>query len=154
MSFIGISTNIWKDIGGTGGGAAWVLAPGGVLATLDIDFVNNRAWNSPNYVPISSLLTCTRATPALASYTDASGGIQYFAPNTLRYGTNGLLVEESRANSILQSNSFGTTWGNAGVTNLTTTTTGPDGVSGSATLINEDTSNGGHLIFQQISIAA
>lgn len=136
MSFIGISTNIWKDIGGTGGGgSSWVLAPGNVVATLDIDFVNNRAWNN-GLTTISSLLSCTRATPALASYVDATGVLLFFGPNVLRYGSNGLLVEESRDNLLTSSNSVDNSafWNQSGggVLNANKNATGPDGVANSA----------------------
>ncbi len=135
---------------------AWVLSSGGVAATLDIDFLSDQAWNAPSEVSIDALLTCTRATPTLATYTDASGVVSYFAPDTLRYGDVGLLVEAGRTNLILRSNEPGNGggWGAAGITNFTVTTAGPDGVAGSATLLNEDTSNGGHFVYQQISKAA
>lgn len=130
MSFIGISTNIWKDIGGTGGGgASWVLAPGGVVATLDIDFVNNRAWNN-GLTTIPTLLTCTRATPANASYMTSGGTILYFAANTLRYGNNGLLVEEARSNRFQGSENFGNAsagWGNNRCNATINLATAPDG---------------------------
>lgn len=154
MSFIGIANNIWRDTQGTGGSGAWVLAPGGVVATLDIDFVNNRAWNSPAYVPISSILSCTRATPPLATYIDASGGIQYFAPNILRYGTNGLLVEPQRTNSILQTTDFGAViWQVSQTTITTNVTVAPDGTLTADKHTPNAVANR-HYIFQSVGVSA
>jgi hypothetical protein len=128
VSFIGIANNIWRDIGGAGGGGSWVLAPGGVKATLDIDFVGGRAFLAPTSNPsISSLLTCTRATPAAAYYTSADGTLRTFAANTIRYGTNGLLVEEARTNLILQSQTLDTTWTLSGSTISADAILAPDG---------------------------
>jgi len=81
---------------------SWVLQSGGVNANLDLDFVNNRAWNNGG-TTIASLLTCTRASTGY--YTNANGTLQSFGNNVLRYETgpngNGLLVEESRTNVVL-----------------------------------------------------
>jgi hypothetical protein len=100
---------------------------GGVLATLDIDFVNDRAWNN-GPTTIASLLSCTRATPVAAYYTKADGTLTSFAANTLRYGTNGLLVEESRVNALLQSQTFNNaSWAPANLTITANAATAPDG---------------------------
>lgn len=79
---------------------------------------------------ITSLLACTRATPVAAYYTKADGTLTTFAANTLRYGTNGLLVEAAATNTWFQSQTFGTTWVPA--TNATITAdaaVAPDGTT-------------------------
>lgn len=84
---------------------SWVLTAGGVNASLDIDFVNDLAFNSSTS-SIASLLTCTRAAPATTYYTNADRTLTGFSANTLRYGTNGLLVEETRTNLQTRSQEF------------------------------------------------
>lgn len=79
----------------------WVLSSGGVLADLDIDFVHDRAWSGGAEVSIASLLTCSRASTSY--YTNASGALTSFGSNTARYGNRGLLVESTRTNILLQS---------------------------------------------------
>jgi hypothetical protein len=109
----------------------WVLAAGGVTASLDVDFVNNLAYNSsgnPTTPTIASLLTCTRATPAAAYYTKADGTLMSFAPNVIRYGTNGLLVEEARTNLALRSQEFDNAyWTKTNITVTPDAVNAPDG---------------------------
>lgn len=88
-----------SSIGLAGGAPSWVLRGAGVAATLDIDFVNNQAWNSPASASIASLLTCTRASTGY--YTKADGTLTTFLSNVLRYGTNGLLLEAAKTNVVL-----------------------------------------------------
>jgi hypothetical protein len=129
---------IWLDggLGGEGldieaGTPPWVLVADDVPATLDINFLTNQAYNAPASVSIASLLTCTRATPALASYTNAFGQLIYFAPNTLRYGTNGLLVEEARTNVLRGSADFTnlSRWDVTQSAVVTSSVLAPDGTS-------------------------
>lgn len=72
-------------------GSGWWL-PG---ASLDLDFVNNRALGSPS---LGSLITCTRASAGYAE--DASGNWILFGNNAYRITNKGLLIEEARTNSI------------------------------------------------------
>ena len=66
-----------------------------------IDFVQGKAIVNGVDTPISSLFSITRS--GVSTYTDASGNVKSVPANTLRYGTNGLLVEESRTNECLYS---------------------------------------------------
>ena len=76
-----------------------------------------------------------------------------YNPSTL--AARGLLIEESGTNLILQSNDPSSgSWSKINLTNVTNKTTGPDGVSTSGTLLNEDTVNNVHGISQSISKAA
>ncbi len=167
--YFGVSTSLIKGFAlvfglgvlgnlGLSGGlldpAPWALSSDGTLAgraTLDIDFVNGRAWNSPSTPTIASLLTCTRATPAAAYYTKADGTLTTFAANAVRYGTNGLLVEEARTNLILHSQDFSSTadWpADNGATASADVTTAPDGTLTADKLI-ESAANGQHYAYAQ-----
>jgi hypothetical protein len=120
-----------RRLGALGGAApSWVLRGDGAAAGLDIDFVNDLAYNATGggVVSISSLLTCTRSSSG-DYYTKADGTLTTFAANTLRYGTNGLLVEEARTNICLQSQTFGTTWAVATATINANQAAAPDGTT-------------------------
>jgi hypothetical protein len=114
----------------SGGKPSWLLRGDGLASTLDIDFVNDLAWNN-GPTTISSLLTCTRASSGY--YTNADGTLQSFGSNVLRYGTNGLLVEEARTNICLQSQTFdNAAWSDvsAGTTTVTANAVAaPDGTT-------------------------
>ena len=59
-----------------------------------------------------------------------------------------------KAANLLSNQAFGAPWANAGITNLTNKTTGPDGNATSGVLLNEDTTTGVHKVIQNISKAA
>jgi hypothetical protein len=89
----------------------------------------------------------------------ATTGSAYYGPrfdyNPATLAARGLLIEEARTNLILQSNNPSSgSWSKSNLTNVTNKTTGPDGVSTSGTLLNEDTVNNVHGISQSISKAA
>lgn len=107
---------------------AFVLRGAGVPATLDIDFVNNQAWNNGTLPTIASLLTCTRASTGY--YTKADGALVSFLSNVLRYGTNGLLVEEARTNLSLRSQELdNAAWTKTSTSVVADTTAAPDGTT-------------------------
>ena len=137
---LGISPSFYPDEVALGI-PSWVLHPGGNYATLDIDFVNNRAYNSAGALTtpsIASLLTCSRASSGY--YTNADGTLTNFGNNVLRYGTNGLLVEGGRTNIVLQSSTIGVApWVQNMGSPTTSLVTGPDGVANSATQISSAT---------------
>ncbi len=133
-----------------GGPPAWILRSGGVVATLDIDFVNDLAWNANALTTVAGLLSCTRATPSAAYYTKADGTLTTFAANTLRYGTNGLLVEEARTNVILRSQQFeNASWSTQTLTVTADATAAPDGTT-TADLLTLAAGNG--YIQQQVTL--
>jgi hypothetical protein len=127
----------------------WILRGGGRVANLDIDFVKNRAWNNgPAF--ISSLLTCTRSSSG-DYYTKADGTLTTFAANTLRYGTNGLLVEEGRTNLCLQSQTLdNAAWTGNNITVTADQYTAPDGTA-TADKFAIDTANSEHRRYQAAS---
>lgn len=94
--------------------------------------------------------------PAVNSYVKTAGTTQFALP--YEYNTSGacqgMLVEQQGTNLLLRSNTFGTTWTNTNITNLTNTTTGPDGLATSATLLNETVTNGVHSVQQTVTKAA
>jgi hypothetical protein len=105
---------------------SWVLRSGAVPATLDIDFVNDRAWLSPAVSSVASLLACSRASSGY--YTKADGTLTSFSSNTPRTGTNGLLVEEARTNNLKFSSAFDdATWTPRRTTVTAAAATAPDG---------------------------
>ncbi len=93
--------------------------------SLDLDFVNSST--------LDSRVTFTRASDA--TYFDSSGVLQTAASGVARFDHNpttgeslGLLVEEQRTNLVLQSEDFGTTWGQSTSPSLSTNThIAPDG---------------------------
>lgn len=103
------------------------LTDGGVKAALDIDFVNNRAYNSGS-TSIASLLSCTRASSGY--YTNADGTLTQFSDGQLRYGTNGLLVEEQRTNYALRSQELDSApWAALNATIAANAAVAPDGTT-------------------------
>ncbi len=127
---------------------SWLLSAGGVPATLDIDFVNDLAYNAGTS-SIASLLSCTRASAGY--YTKADGTLQNFSSNnTLRYGTNGLLVEESRTNIALQSQAFdnGGSWTYSVITVTPNAASAPDLTTTADKLVSSSTSNSSRQAYQ------
>lgn len=109
---------------------AWVLTSGGTAATLDADFVNNLVYLNGALSSVAALLACTRATPVAAYYTKADGTLTTFAANTLRYGTNGVLVEAASANLVVRSQELDdAAWTKTDVTVTANDTTAPDGTT-------------------------
>jgi hypothetical protein len=125
---------------------SWVLTAGGVPATIDIDFVDNLAWNSPATTTIPTLLTCVRAQTVSSYYTNADGTLTAFSANQLRTGTNGALIEVSRTNLVFQSQTFDNgSWSPSAASVSPNVTSAPDGTS-TADLVIPNTSNSFHGI--------
>lgn len=131
---------------------SWVLTAGGVPASLDIDFVNDRAYSaSPSSIPI--LLSCTRASSGY--YLNADGTLTQFSDGQLRYGTNGLLVEEQRINLAKWSQAYdtatsGATWTKAN-SSVSANETAPDGTLTAYKIIEDSTAAAFHGISQSIT---
>lgn len=86
----------------------WVQTQAG----LDLDLVNNRAWNGSAVSTAASLLTTARAGTA---YADSVAGVwSSFAANTPRITDKGLLVEEARTNSVRNNSAQGAVPGTPG----------------------------------------
>lgn len=92
-----------------GTGRAWIM-PG---AALDLDFVNNKSWvRGSGAGDASSPLTVSRAS---VGYVDSAAGVwSQVASNTLRRSDKGVLVEESRTNSIRNNSMQGAVAGTPG----------------------------------------
>lgn len=136
---------------------SWVLSAGGVAASLDIDFVNNRAWSS-GHTSVAALLSCTRAS-SNGYYTNADGTLQSFASGTLRLGDNGLLCEETRTNLVLYNSAFDTPTSGANWTktrsNITANaTTAPDGTLTADLLYEDSTAASTHVILQNVAVSS
>ena len=99
----------------------------------------------------SEIITFTRA--STATYYNAAGALTSAAideprldynPSTL--AAQGLLIEESRANRLLQSADFTTTWGQVNITTTANTTASPDGgTNGDTLLINSAGASTGQI---------
>ncbi len=122
------------------------VAPGGVLAG---PWVRNELWRRARAVPSldlrfaenkslvdattgQNLVTFTRASSG--TFVGSDGLIKTATTNEARFDHNpttgeslGLLVEEQRTNSVLQSEDFSTTWTQSNITVTTNTVTAPDG---------------------------
>jgi hypothetical protein len=130
---------------GSVSGGGFPLMSGTSQAALDIDFVHNLGWNNGG-ATIASLLTCTRASTGY--YQNADGTLTSFGNDVLRYGSNGLLVEEARTNLTLQSNTFSNaawTKNNVFDTSFATTTTAPD-TAATGSKLTETTTNAAHYM--------
>jgi len=109
-----------------------------VEPSLNLDFANSKK--------LDSRITFTRG--STATYTDESGIIRTAAANEARFDHDndgnslGLLIEESRTNSMSYSNEFSTNWsfGGAGVGVLTPNAAiAPDGTWSASKLAAEET---------------
>lgn len=123
-----------------GGVPGWVLRGDSAPATLDIDFVNDRAWLNGG-VSIASLLTCTRA--GTANYINAAGLLTSVSANVLRYGTLGLLVEEARTNLLLNNRTLNNASGGWTETDATVTLNDAVGIDGTASADKIESTTGG-----------
>jgi hypothetical protein len=134
------------------------LGAGGAFAgaSLNLDFTSGNNTLDPR-------ITFTRSTTA--TFTGSNGLIQTAAINAPRFDYNpvtlapkGLLIEEQRANLLLQSETFAdATWAKLLVTIGANTTTAPDGLLTADKLIVNDGANvngTGTYLYQNISKAA
>jgi uncharacterized phage protein (TIGR02218 family) len=120
-------------------------------STFDFNFATGQFFSNGVSVTPSSVLTCVRN---LTSYArTVAGTLTSFAANTLRITNNGLLVEESRTNLALQSQTFGTTWGvnNSSVTS--DAAVAPDGTT-TADKLTPNTSSNIHCVFESLTATA
>ena len=127
-----------------------VAAVPGQVAALDMDFVGNNGWLAGTPTAINTIISCTRA--STGSYVTKNGILQpaVFANNILRMGDNGLLIEEQRANIVLQSNTFSNAaWGKNQSSVTATSMAGPDNVAGSAVHLTEDSTAASTHTFSQ-----
>jgi hypothetical protein len=95
-------------------------------------------------------LSFTRATTATYVH-PTTGLITSAASGQLRIESNGALIEGQRANLVLQSSAFGTTWDNTNVTVDTDNTTSPDGTV-NAELLTAFDANG--TVIQDLGVIA
>jgi len=121
-----------------------------VNPTLNLNFLNAGV--------LDSRITFSRG--STATYFDQLGVLQTAASGVARFDYNpstlaaqGLLIEEQRTNSLLQSQTFQTTWSALNVTVSTDTTTAPDGTTTADTLT-PAASTAAHLISQSATVAA
>jgi hypothetical protein len=118
-----------------------------VNPTLNLNFLNAGV--------LDSRITFSRG--STATYFDQLGVLQTAQNNIPRFDYNpatlaaqGLLIEEQRTNSCLQSEDFATTWTVTGATVSTNAATAPNGTA-TADKLAEDSSTGSHLVSQNIT---
>lgn len=131
----------------TGGGGylplTWWL--GG--SSLDLWFTGSKFYDaslgSPESAVPTTYFSCSRASTGYAR--TAAGTLTSFATNTLRYTDNGLLVEGSKTNVALQSQTLdNATWTKNALSVTADATTAPDGTTTADLLIPDTTTTNGH----------
>jgi hypothetical protein len=108
------------------------------VPSLDLRFADNKTLGDA--VSGGSLVTFARA--SIGTFVGSDGLIKTATTNEPRFDHNpttgeslGLLVEEARTNSILQSQDFSTTWTNTGSSENTNVAVAPDGTSTADALV-------------------
>lgn len=106
---------------------------------VDLYFINGTYFADPSFVAVTDLLSISRASIGYAK--TAAGTLTQFAADTLRITTLGLLVEDSRANLIFNSqDATAGSWVNFGLTSVTgDATTAPDGTTTADLITNTGT---------------
>lgn len=95
--------------------------------------------------------------PCVTDYIATGASAVYSLPYewTTSAVCQGVLIEQAATNLLTYSNTFSNaTWTATNLTNVTTTTTGPDGVTTSATQLNETVTNAAHSLTQSVTKAA
>jgi hypothetical protein len=128
-------TSSWQRFSVTGVGAAATNSVGVRLATtgdaIDVAFAQLEVGSSASpYIPTTSA-----------------------AVSALRRGDRGVLIEGSRTNLLLQSQTFATTWTAQRTTITENTIAAPDGTTTADTVL-ETVDSGSHGVFQAITKAA
>lgn len=109
----------------------------GTSPSLDLNFAGNKNLNDA--ITGRNLITFVRS--STATYVSSTGSIQTAAINEPRFNHNpttgeslGLLVEEQRTNSLLQSEDFSSTWTLSNIAVTTNSVVAPDGTTTADTI--------------------
>jgi hypothetical protein len=106
----------------------WVTASGANSADMEIDFVGNQAWLTPNEVAPSALLSCARASQKWVR--NSALTLTNFANNALPYTDLGVLPEAAATNVCFQSQTMNTTnWTGSNIVSTDNAHTAPDGTT-------------------------
>ena len=123
--------------------------------THDIDFVRQRyRYARRSYAAVTDIpgTTFTRSTAAYGE--DTAGDLIQFASGVPRITNKGVLIEESRTNLLLQSQTFDNAiWTKGSATINADVAVAPDGASTADKLV-ENASTAQHLVLQSISVGA
>ena len=129
----------------------------GAAPTLDLNFAENRTLLDS--VTGQNLVTFTRA--SAGTYVGSDGLIKTAPENVPRFDHNpvtgeslGLLVEEQRANLLLRSEEFGTTWIPSNASVASNSTAAPDGTISADKLTEDSSASTVHRIQQTVNFAA
>lgn len=119
-------------------------------ASVDLDFVNNRYWGSPNFGVVTDFLSISRASVGYSP--NEAGALTLFGNDTLRITDLGLLIEDTATNVALWNRDLtNVVWTPTNITAVKDQT-GPDGVANSASSIVATAGNG--TILQSITLAS
>lgn len=149
---------------------AWFQAVqiGGVNPALFADFTtegvsNHYLFNGAVFSSEAAWLTAISGTFSRGStgfFTNSSGLLASVGNNVIRFDfdpvaltSRGILLEGASTNSILQSNTFTSTWNIGSVSSIVQNATGPDGTTSAWTLTSAG-GDGGCLIFQSIAMGS
>jgi hypothetical protein len=131
-------------------GAAVASSLSPASAALNLDFTLGT---------LDDRITFTRA--STATYFDKDGVLQSAASGEARFdydpstlAPRGLLIEEQRANLLLQSEDFGTTWGATRASVTTNTIVAPNGTLTGDKLVEDTTATSTHFVQQTLTPTA
>lgn len=96
--------------------------------------------NDDNFITGAGSLTFTRSTTA--TYIDRYGVVQSAAINAARFKKEGLLIEGSSTNNLLQSEDFSSPWAASPATVTANTHVAPDGTTTGSTITGANLGNG------------
>jgi hypothetical protein len=142
---------------GVFGGSASLLeqatsALGNVAPYHWLDFINNRALYAG--IDVGNVTQATGYSFTRASdgyYTNSDGTLTLFGSGALRRGDRGVLIEGSRTNLCLQSQTLETTWSVNQTVVTSNDAAAPDGTT-TADKLAEDTSTNVHSLAQSIAV--
>ena len=128
---------------------AWVSAG----ALVDIDFVNDRAFQSGTLTASSVPLTIARASSGFVD--DTTGLWTSVGSNLLRRSNKGVLIEEARTNNLLQCRDMtNAAWVKGATMTVAQNQTGIDGTANSATLVTGGAVSGTNTVLQTITLGS
>lgn len=112
---------------------------------------NGTMWKNGLLVPVTSVLSCTRASSKLAK--NSAGSLETFSSNVLAITDLGLSAHEGRTNIALRSSGVdNASWNKDGTTVSADAVAAPDGTTTADKLV-ETATTAPHLIYQTITVS-
>jgi len=154
----------WQPFSGSAVFTVWTLT--GNWDRVSATATNGATAGSGNFaISVTAGQTATavyvwgaqlEASPTATTYTPTTTAAVYgprFDYDPTNASPKGLLIEEGRTNSLLQSNTFTTTWVTTNATVTANSVVSPDGSVNASTIV-PTTSTNSHLIGQSIAVTA